>query len=175
MDFHSTNKWINVTRFRLLCYPRIQATAYHDVLSPISPLCANSADTTTYVSAKTSVNCFFGQVQCFGLCVYCIWSLQSFQGDISGKHSRKFPCVFGRHLYIQEYPSYKRGGSYTSSLRPGGILYVLYYKFKPKNLVINVRPNLAYWVSHKAPFWECPPPKGFTSGVKLALLNFPLW
>jgi hypothetical protein len=34
-----------------------------------------------------------------------------------------------------------------------------------------VGPNLAYWVSHKAPFWECPPPKGFTLGMKLALLK----
>jgi hypothetical protein len=128
MDFHSTNKWIKVKRFRLLYYPRRQATAHHDVRSPISPLCANSADTTTCVSAKTSVNCFSGHVKCFGLCVYLVSSILS--GGHLWKALKKFPSVFGGHLYIQEYPSYKRGGPYTSSLRLGVILHVLYYKFR---------------------------------------------
>jgi len=74
------------------------------------------------------VRCFSGHVQCFGLCVYPVSSILS--GGHLWKALKKFPSVFGGHLYIQEYPSYKRGGPYTSSLRPGVILHVLYYRFR---------------------------------------------
>jgi len=110
MDFHSTNKWIKVTRFRLLCYPRTQATAHHDVRSPISPLCANSANTTTCVSAKTSVNCFSGHVQCFGLCVYPVSSILS-----------------GGHLWkaLKKFPTYLEGTFRSRNILERGFLYLL--------------------------------------------------